>query len=137
MLLQHRTLLHVTSQNYCQVFIKSYNFIYEKIHMEGFTSEKSSNKAIFANNMLWGFFRHGGTPSSPRNPYVGKHPPNKLTFTTTSVLKLNVQLSLSTETNIFQAKKNHRRGHRLKISTTSFVCNVHTILSPSNPTANR
>ena len=30
----HHTLLHVISQSYCQVFVKSYNFIFEKINIE-------------------------------------------------------------------------------------------------------
>ena len=31
---QHHSLLQVISQSYCQVFVKSYNFVFEKINIE-------------------------------------------------------------------------------------------------------
>ena len=36
----HRMLLQVISQSYCQVFVKSYNFVFEKIDKEGSPREK-------------------------------------------------------------------------------------------------
>ena len=36
----HRMLLQVISQRYCQVFVKSYNFVFEKIDKEGSPREK-------------------------------------------------------------------------------------------------
>ena len=36
----HHMLLQVISQRYCQVFVKSYNFVFEKIDKEGSPREK-------------------------------------------------------------------------------------------------
>ena len=36
----HHMLLQVISQSYCQVFVKSYNFVFEKIDKEGSPREK-------------------------------------------------------------------------------------------------
>ena len=36
----HRMLLQVISQSYCQVFVKSYNFVFAKIDKEGSPREK-------------------------------------------------------------------------------------------------
>ena len=36
----HHMLLQVISQSYCQVFVKSYNFVFEQINKEGSPREK-------------------------------------------------------------------------------------------------
>ena len=59
----------------------------------------------------------------PKYPRVVKQPPEKLTFSTTSVLLLlDVPLSLSRGT-IFRRQKNPRRGYRPKIAGILFVYN--------------
>ena len=63
----HHILLQVISQRYCQVFVKSYNFVFEKIDKEGSPREKKDppvksdqNKAISV-HVLCVSFHHRST----------------------------------------------------------------------------
>ena len=95
-LLQHHTLLHVISRNYCQVFIKS---LFYKIHMEDSTCEKSyqiETKLFMATCY--------GNSSVTRVPLCYEAP-IKITFSTISVLvRLNVPISLFREPFLRQQK---------------------------------
>ena len=111
----HHMLLQVISQRYCQVFVKFYNFVFEKIDKEGSPMKSDQNKAISV-HVLWVSFHHRSTPCCQAAT-------KKLTFSTTSVLLLlNVPLSLSRGT-VFRRPKNPRRGYRPKIAGILFVCN--------------
>ena len=57
----HHMLLQVISQRYCQVFVKSYNFVFEKIDKEGSPVKSDQNKAISV-HVLWVSFHHRSTP---------------------------------------------------------------------------
>ena len=57
----HHMLLQVISQSYCQVFVKSYNFVFEKIDKEGSPVKSDQNKAISV-HVLWVSFHHRSTP---------------------------------------------------------------------------
>ena len=57
----HHMLLQVISQSYCQVFVKSYNFVFEKIDKEGSPLKSDQNKAISV-HVLWVSFHHRSTP---------------------------------------------------------------------------
>ena len=112
----HHMLLQVISQIYCQVFVKSYNFVFEKIDKEGSPREKWPKQGHFCPRAM-------GILPPPKYPRVVKQPPKSFTFSTTSVLLLlNVPLSLSRGT-VFRRPKNPRRGYRPKIAGILFVCN--------------
>ena len=57
----HHMLLQVISQSYCQVFVKSYNFVFEQIDKEGSPVKSDQNKAISV-HVLWVSFHHRSTP---------------------------------------------------------------------------
>ena len=112
----HHMLLQVMSQSYCQVFVKSYNFVFEKIDKEGSPPWKVTKTRPFLSTCY-------GYPSTTEVPPCCQAATKKLTFSTTSVLLLlNVPLSLSRGTG-FRRQKNPRRGYRPKIAGILFVCN--------------
>ena len=57
---QRYTLLHVISQNYCSVFVKSYNIVFK--HTRKDPSMKSDQKNRISVNMLWVSFCHRNAP---------------------------------------------------------------------------
>ena len=57
----HHMLVQVISQSYCRVFVKSYNFVFEKIDKEGSPVKSDKNKAISV-HVLWVSFHHRSTP---------------------------------------------------------------------------
>ena len=64
----HHMLLQVISQRYCQVFVKSYNFVFEKIDKEGSPVKSDKNKAISVPRAM-------GILPPPKYPRVVKQPP--------------------------------------------------------------
>ena len=64
----HHMLLQVISQRYCQVFVKSYNFVFEKIDKEGSPREKWPKQGNFCPRAM-------GILPPPKYPRVVKQPP--------------------------------------------------------------
>ena len=64
----HHMLLQVISQRYCQVFVKSYNFVFEKIDKEGSPREKNPKQGHFCPRAM-------GILPPPKYPRVVKQPP--------------------------------------------------------------
>ena len=64
----HHMLLQVISQRYCQVFVKSYNFVFEKIDKEGSPREKWPKQGHFCPRAM-------GILPPPKYPRVVKQPP--------------------------------------------------------------
>ena len=64
----HYMLLQVISQRYCQVFVKSYNFVFEKIDKEGSPREKWPKQGHFCPHAM-------GILPPPKYPRVVKQPP--------------------------------------------------------------
>ena len=114
----HHMLLQVIPQSYCQVFVKSYNFVFEKIDKQGSPVKSDQNKAISV-QVLWVSFHHRSTPvlSSSHQKVNFLH-----YISVRGLLLLNVPLSLSRGT-VFRRQKNPRRGYRPKIAGILFVCN--------------
>ena len=115
----HHMLLQVISQSYCQVFVKSYNLVFEKIDKEGSPPVKSDQNKAISVHVLWVPY-----PSTTEVPPCCQAATKKVTFSTTSVLLLlNVPLSLSRGT-VFRRQKNPRRGYRPKIAGILFICMI-------------
>ena len=107
--------IQVISQSYCQVFVKSYNFVFEKIDKEGSPWKVTKTRPFLSTCY--------GYPSTTEVPPCCQAATKKLTFSTTSVLLLlNVPLSLSRGT-VFRRQTNPSRGFRPKIAGILFVSN--------------
>ena len=100
----------ITSQNYCYVFVESYNIVFEKIHKEESTAKNCQK--LFSSTCY-------GNPSATEVPLCCESATQKLTFSTTSVLLL----LKCRETFLRRRQKKTRRVYRPKISGTSFVRN--------------
>ena len=75
MLWHHHMLLQVISQSYCQVFVKSYNFVFEKSTRKDPPVKSDQNKAISV-HVLWVSFHRRSTPvlsSSHQKTYFLTH----------------------------------------------------------------
>ena len=108
---QHHSLLQVISQSYCQVFVKSYNFVFEKINI-AYAPYQMCQKTRSSVHIHY--------INTPR--VLSKIHPKTAFLHNISIVSTNMTMTLFRK-HFFMEQNNSQRPYRPKIAGILFVCN--------------